>query len=72
MFPHWKHPSLLVFGICLFNNGMQYAYLNLIEMIGIDTTYTMLQKWAKIYTYRVYKGNYAAIQDWKEQKKMRK
>ena len=51
---------------------MEYAYLNLIEMAGIYTTYTMLQKWAKIYTHRVYKGNYAAIQDWKEQKKMRK
>ena len=25
------------------------------EMAGIDTTYTILQKWAKIDTYRVYK-----------------
>ena len=30
--------------ICLFNNGMQFTYSNMIEMAGIDTTYTMLQK----------------------------
>ena len=26
-------------------------------MAGIDTTYTMFQKWAKVYTYQVYKGD---------------
>ena len=30
--------------VCLFNNGVQYTYSNLIEMAGIDTTYTVLQK----------------------------
>ena len=38
-------------GECLFNNGMQCTYSNLIEMAGIDIAYTMLQKGAKIDTY---------------------
>ena len=59
-------------GVCLFNNGMQYTYSNLIEMAGIDTTYIMLQKWAKINTYRVYEGNYGASKDRRKQRKMRK
>ena len=59
-------------GVCLFNNGMQYANSNLIEMAGIHTTYTMLQKRAKINMYRVYNQNYAASKDGKEQRKMRK
>ena len=46
---------------------MQYTYSNLIEIAGIDTKNTMLQKWAKIDTYRVYKGNYAE-KDKKEQR----
>ena len=33
-------------GVYLFNNSMQYTYSNVIEMTGIDTIYTMLQKWA--------------------------
>ena len=41
-------------------------------MAGIDTTYTMLQKRAKISMYRVYNGNYAASKDRKEQRNMRK
>ena len=49
-------PLAITLGVFLFNNGMQYTYSNLIEMAGIDTTYTMLQKWAKFDTYRVYKG----------------
>ena len=40
-------------------------------MAGIDTTYTMLQNWIKIDTYGVYKGNYNASKDRKEQRKMR-
>lgn len=41
-------------------------------MAGIDTTYTMLQNWIKIDTYGVYKGNYNASKDRKEQRKMKK
>ena len=47
------------------------TYSNLIDLAGIDTTYTMLQNWIKIDTYGVYKGNYNASKDRKEQRKMR-
>ena len=58
--------------VCLFKNGMQYTHSNLKEMAEIDTTYTVLQKWAKINAYRVYNWNYAASKERKEQRKMRK
>ena len=52
--------------VCLFKNGMQYTNSNLKEMAEIDTTYTVLQKWAKINAYRVRNWNYAAIKQRKE------
>ena len=72
VFPLGTSLAISLNGVCLFNYGMQYTYSNLIEMAGIDTTYTMLQKWAKINMYRVYNGNYAASKDRKEQRNMRK
>ena len=52
---------------------MQYTYSNLIEMVGVDTTYTMLQKWDKINIYiSSIQGNYAASTDRKERRNMRK
>ena len=32
-------------------------------MAEIDAAYKMLQRWAKINTYQVYKGTYAARKD---------
>ena len=53
----------IILGVCLFNNDIQYTYSNLIEMAGIVTKHTMLNKWAKIDSYRVYKENYAESKD---------
>ena len=72
VFPLGTSLAISLSGVCLFNNCIQYTYSNLIEMAGIDTTYTMLQKRAKINMYRVYNGNYAASKDRKEQRNMRK
>ena len=71
-FPIRNVPAISLSGVCLFNNGMQYTYSNLIEIAGIGTKYTVLQKWAKINIYRVYNGDYAASKERKEQRKMRK
>lgn len=59
-------------GVCLFNSGMQWTYMNLFDKAGIEVTYPMLKKWATIDEYRVYKGNYSAREDRKQKRRMRK
>lgn len=65
-----KRPSLLAL-VYVYSVMVCSTYSNLIDLAGIDTTYTMLQNWIKIDTNGVYKGNYNASKDRKEQRKMK-